>query len=205
MKYRTFIVITLLLLVLNLEAQDKKNLIVYFSRVGITDFSDEIDVVTSASLRPGLSGLVGNTELLASKIQSRVGGDVVQVKTVQKYPEEYRTTTDFALKEQEKGIRPELSTSIDITGYDVIFLGYPNWWGTIPMAIVTFMEQNDFTGKTIVPFCTHEGSGLGRSIKDLKKLSPNSEIVTGLAIRGSKVDRADKYIEEWLSGLQYVQ
>jgi flavodoxin len=85
--------------------------------------------------------------------------------------------------------------------YDVIYMGYPNWWGTMPMAVFTFLESYDFSGKTIIPYCTHEGSGMGRSERDIKKLCPNARVLPGLAIRGGTVDRADKDLSNWLKPL----
>lgn len=96
--------------------------------------------------------------------------------------------------------RPELKSSIDNIGeYDTVFLGYPNWWGTMPMCVCTFLESYDFSGKTILPFCTHEGSGLGHSEKDIVKFCPDSDVKKGLAIRGSRVAAADNEIAAWLN------
>jgi flavodoxin len=85
-----------------------------------------------------------------------------------------------------------------VGSYDVIILGYPNWWGTMPMAAYTFLESYDFSGKTIIPYCTHEGSGMGRSERDIKKLCPNAKMLPGLAIRGGSVDGADEDLSKWL-------
>jgi flavodoxin len=85
--------------------------------------------------------------------------------------------------------------------YEVIYIGYPNWWGTMPMAVFTFLESYDFSGKTIIPYCTHEGSGMGSSEGDIKKLCPNARVLPGLAIRGGSVDRADKDLSSWLKTL----
>jgi len=82
--------------------------------------------------------------------------------------------------------------------YDLIYLGYPNWWGTFPMAVFTFLESYDFSGKTIVPFCTHEGSGIGNSERDIKKLCPNAKLLPGIAIRGGSVGVADNLVHSWL-------
>ena len=87
--------------------------------------------------------------------------------------------------------------------YDVIYLGYPNWWGTFPMAVFTFLESYDFTGKTIVPFCTHEGSGLGSSERDIKQLCPNAKILSGIAIRGGSVLSADNIVQSWLKNRKW--
>ena len=199
-------IITVLLLTFlsfNLQAQTGNVLVVYFSRVGITQFNDKTDVVTSASLRREDKGFVGNTELLAGMVHDRVGGDLVQIKTVQTYPEKYRDTTDLALKEQRDGTRPALSTRFNLDNYDVIFLGYPNWWGTLPMALFTFMESYDFEGKTIIPFCTHEGSALGRSIQDLNQLAPRASVKQGYSVRGSRSDSAGDEVDRWLRNLGY--
>ncbi len=82
--------------------------------------------------------------------------------------------------------------------YDIVYLGYPNWWGTMPMAVWTFLEAYDFSGKTIVPFCTHEGSRMGNSEQDIKKLCPEATVLKGLPIKGSDVEKADKNIEAWI-------
>jgi len=93
----------------------------------------------------------------------------------------------------------------DIASYDVIYLGYPNRWGTMPMAIFTFLESYDFSGKTIVPYCTHEGSGLGSSKRDIKKLCPTAKVMSGLTIKGSNVGRADNELANWLKKLGLIQ
>ena len=176
-----------------LSAQDSsKILIAYFSRVGITEFNEKTDVVTSASLRMIDSKFVGNTELVAKMIRDKTDGELFQIKTVKTYPEKYRDTTDMALAEQRAGDRPDVTYAFNMDDYDVIFFGYPNWWGTLPMAIFTFLESEDLSGKRIIPFCTHEGSALGRTIEDLKRLAPNADIEKGLAIRGGRADRSGK-------------
>jgi flavodoxin len=177
-------------------------LVAYFSRVGNTSFSESVDVVASASLTEGETGLIGNSEVIADMVQESIGGDLFRIITVEPYPENYDETTDVALQEQQYDARPELKSHVDnMDDYDVIFLGYPIWWGTTPMAIVAFLEEYDFSGKTIVPFCTNEGSGLGQSVEDITELCPNSTISDGLAIRGSDVETAQDEVTLWLSGL----
>ena len=92
----------------------------------------------------------------------------------------------------------------DMDSYEVIYIGYPNWWGTMPMAVFTFLESYDFSGKTIIPYCTHEGSGMGSSERDIKKLCPNARVLPGLAIRGGSVDRADKDLCELAKNLDLM-
>jgi len=104
-----------------------------------------------------------------------------------------------AKSELDSNARPELTEKIEnIEQYDIIYLGYPNWWGTCPMAIFTFLESYDLSGKTIIPFCTHEGSGLGSSVQDIQKTVPGANVLKGMAIRGDNVNKADKQIEEWV-------
>jgi len=142
---------------------------------------------------------VGNTEVAARMIQERMGGDVFVIDTVKVYPTDYHETTEVSRRELDQHARPELRGRVDnMAAYEVIFLGYPNWWGTMPMAVYTFLEAYDFTGKTIIPFCTHEGSGMGRSEDDIRQLCPIATVRQGLAIRGGNVQRAGDEIAAWL-------
>jgi len=165
-----------------------KILIAYFSRAGDNYVGGRI-----VDLR------VGNTEVAAHMIQKLTGGATFRIDTVKKYPAGYNETTEVAQQELHQHARPELTGHVDNMGdYSVILLGYPNWWGTMPMAVYSFLEEYDFSGKTIVPFCTHEGSGMGRSGGDIKKLCPSARVSQGLAIRGRDVQRAEHDISEWL-------
>jgi flavodoxin len=170
---------------------DKKCLIAYFSRKGNNYSGGNI-----------VNLPVGNTEVIAKKIKNFTGGDLFEIKTVKPYPAGYEETTTIAKEELRKNARPELVDSVkNMIGYDVIYLGYPNWWGTFPMAISSFLESYDFSGKTIVPFCTHEGSGIGNSERDIKKLCPEAKLLPGIAIRGSSVAGADQVVQTWLKKL----
>lgn len=149
----------------------------------------------------------GNTREVAMQVRQRVGGDLFEVRTVQPYPAAYRATTDQAKQEQQENARPALTAEVaNMAAYDVVFIGYPNWWGTLPMAYFTFLEHYDLAGKTIVPFCTHEGSRLGRSASDLHRLCPRSMIAEGIALRGGSsgyVSSEDgrREVAEWLRKL----
>lgn len=148
----------------------------------------------------------GNTRAVANEICKKVDGEFFEIKTVKEYPADYNTLVDIAKREQKLDYRPELKSRLkNIKQYDVIFIGYPNWWGTYPQAVKVFLTQYDFSGKTIIPFCTHEGSELGRSTADLKKLCPKSIILEGLAIRGSAAHNSDDRIEEWLKKLKILK
>jgi flavodoxin len=141
----------------------------------------------------------GNTKIVAQDIQKEVGGALFEIKTVKAYPKDYNACIDYAKQEKEDNARPKLSKQVnDINSYDIIFVGYPNWWGTIPMPLFTFLESYNLEGKTIIPFCTHGSGGAGRSFDDIKKLCPKSKIINGLAINGSKVESSQKNIQDWL-------
>jgi len=172
--------------------KNAKSLVAYFSRQGknIISSGDIIDLT------------VGNTEVVARMIQEATGSDRFRIETVNPYPEDYHKTTEVAKEEQRSNARPELTAHVEnMNAYDMIFVGYPNWWGTMPMPVFTFLEEYDLAGKTIAPFCTHEGSSLGRSVADIKALCPQSTVRDGLAIRGSDVQRAQEQVSEWLCRL----
>lgn len=141
----------------------------------------------------------GNTEVVAGIIQKLTGGDWFQIEQAEPYSSDYNECIAQAQKDQKKNARPALKTFIEsFDEYDVIYLGYPNYWSTMPMAVFTFLEQYDFDGKTIKPFCTHEGSGLGSSMQDIRKLCPGAKVERGLAIRGANVERSEQDIKKWI-------
>lgn len=142
---------------------------------------------------------IGNTEIAAGVIQRLTGADSFQVEPRQAYSKDYNTCIAEAQADQKRNARPELKSWLDsLDGYDTIYLGYPNYWGTMPMAVFTFLEHYDFTGKTIKPFCTHEGSGLGSSVSDIKRLCPKAVVEKGIAIRGGTAEQSVKDIQKWL-------
>lgn len=141
---------------------------------------------------------VGNTQTAAEIIKDFTGGELFKIEQIKPYSKDYNDCIAEAKNDQKRDARPELKNYPEsIDDYDVIYLGYPNYWSTMPMAVFTFLEHFDFSGKVIKPFCTHEGSGLGNSIKDIQKLCKNAEIKPGLAIRGSAVNMAKEKIEKW--------
>lgn len=165
-----------------------KCLIAYYSRKGQNYVGG--DIVDLA---------VGNTEVAATMVRAMTGGDLLHLDTVSPYPIDYTETTDVARQELRSGARPALKgLPASIDAYDVVFLGFPNWWGTPPMAMFTFLESYDFSGKTIVPFCTHEGSGMGHSEADIRAVCPGAVVVDGLAIRGGGVHGAENEIRRWI-------
>ncbi len=146
----------------------------------------------------------GNTEVIANMIAEYTRGDMFHVETVTVYPDDYNDLIEVARQEQDNDDRPELASTVEnMDGYQTIFIGFPNWWGTMPMAMFTFLESYDLTGKTVIPFCTHEGSALGRSESDIAGLVPDAELLEGLAVRGSNVDNAENEVTSWLEGLGF--
>ncbi len=140
-----------------------------------------------------------NTEVAADIIQELTGADLYKIEQLEPYARDYNECIAQAQADQRQNARPELKKLPEtLESYDVIYLGYPNYWSTMPMAVFTFLEHLDLSRKTIKPFCTYEGSGLGRSINDIKKLCPNAKIEKGLAVRGGSVWRARKDIEKWV-------
>ena len=142
---------------------------------------------------------IGNTELAAHTILKLTQADLFQIAPLQDYSREYNECIAEAQADQRGNARPELKNWLpDIEKYDTIYLGYPNYWGTMPMAVFTFLEHYDFSGKIIKPFCTHGGSGLGGSVSDIKRLCPTAVVEKGIAIRGGTAERSIKEIEKWL-------
>lgn len=163
-------------------------LIAYFSRKGMNYVGGRIVDLP-----------VGNTEVAARMIQAHAGGDLFRIDTMKPYPADYTKTTEVAQRELREKARPALAGRVpDMAAYDIVILGYPNWWNTMPMAVNTFLEASDFAGKTILPFCTHEGSGLGRSEGDIRKLCPGAQVLKGLSIVGSEVQKAEAAVSAWL-------
>ena len=142
---------------------------------------------------------VGNTEKVAQMIAEITGADMYKIEQKIPYAADYNTCIAEAKKDLQAHARPELVNMIDsIDQYDEIYLGYPNYWGTMPMAVYTFLEAFDFSGKKIHPFCTHEGSGLSSTENDIKRTAKGAEVTKGLAINGSQVDGAKSKVEGWV-------
>ena len=142
---------------------------------------------------------VGNTEKAADLLADLTGGELYKIERAQPYSEDYRTCIAEAKADLQKKARPEvLDLPDDLDAYDEIYLGYPNYCSTMPMAVYTFLEHYDFTGKTIHPFCTHEGSGLSDTENDIRKAARGAVVTKGLAIHGSHVDEAKSALAQWV-------
>jgi len=138
----------------------------------------------------------GNNEVIVDKIKAALPeADVFRIETVKEYKEDYYELIEEAKQELRAKARPELTGTVaDMDQYETIILGYPNWWGIPPMAVFTFLESYDFAGKKIVPFCSHEGSGLGGSIRQIKMTVPEADITAGVAIHGAEAAHCDREI-----------
>ncbi|MBP3848069.1 flavodoxin [bacterium] len=142
----------------------------------------------------------GNTKLVAEKIKNITGGEIFEIKTIKEYPRNYTDVVNLAKQEKEQDLRPELANKIDISNFDIIYLGTPVWWYTFATPIKTFLTEYDFTGKTIIPFCTHGGGGASATYSDMEKLCPNSTIKTGFT--SYEHSAKDSEIEEWINNLK---
>lgn len=146
---------------------------------------------------------VGNTKVMADYIKDYTGVDQFEVVAEKNYDMPYSELIKVAQEEQRKGEKPAFKGSVNIDEYDTIFIGTPIWWGTFPQVLFTFFDKYDLNGKTIIPFTTHEGSGLGRTVNDLKKLYPNATIEKALAVKGSEARSSKDRVEKWLKEIGY--
>ena len=172
----------------------KKILVVYFSRTG-----EEYNVGTITK---------GNTAIVAEFIAQKVGANTFEIKAEPPYPDGYEECTALAKRELESNARPKFVANVDNRAqYDTVFIGFPIWWGAVPRVLLTFLEANDFSGKTIVPFCTHGGSGLAGTEREIAEACPNAKLLDGLAIVGKQCqdapDAVRKDVDAWLTSLGY--
>ncbi|WP_418409564.1 flavodoxin [Alistipes putredinis] len=171
----------------------KKILVAFFSRTGENYAVGRIEQ--------------GNTHIVAEMISAATGGTLFRIEPAIPYPDDYRACTEIAQREKRSKARPALVGDITAEEFDVIFLGYPNWWGDLPMCVYTFLEQHDWQGKIVIPFCTHEGSGLSDTENRLQEACRGASVLNGLAVRGSVAqnerEKARKQVLEWLKQLKY--
>lgn len=183
-----------------------KILIAYFTWAENTQVENpeevDVDATTSASVL-----LPGNTAKMAGWIQQKVGGDLFSIVVSEPYSSDYDECLDRAADEKAENARPELVNHVDnMEDYDVVFLGFPNWWYTAPMAIFSFIEEYDFSGKTVVPFCAHGTGGLAGSVTDITAALPDStEVLKPIGVYRPDIDSAQPVINEWLEGLGFEE
>lgn len=169
------------------------SLVVYFSRAGSNWVKDGVSSIEK-----------GNTEILAEYISNKIGADIFKIQTNQKYTDDYRKCTEEAQEELNNNFRPEILNCPDnLDKYDTVYIGYPIWWGTFPTAMFAFLEKFNWNGKTIYPFCTHEGSGLSNSVNDLKTICQGATIKPFFETRGYTCQDFESYdlankLNEWI-------
>ncbi len=173
----------------NYAMKNKKVLVAYFSRTGENYNVGKISK--------------GNTHIIAEMIAEETDGKLFQIEPVNPYPDEYNACVEVAKTEKENKSRPAIKGDVVVEEYDVIYIGYPNWWGDMPMSVYTFIEKHDWQGKTVIPFCTHEGSGLSDTENKIKKACNGAIVLNGLAIRGTTAqksqEQARKTTIDWLA------
>ena len=166
-----------------------KTIIVYYSRRG-----ENLVNGTLKNLK------IGNTEMAAVILQKITGADLFRLVPKQDYPDEYCHCIDLARQDLLRNERPDLKAFPEkLETYSRIYLGYPNYWGTMPAPVVSFLEQSDLSGKEIWPFCTYEDGGFGHSLEDLKRVCPASVIADGLSMRGAEVQNEIEAMEHWVT------
>ena len=175
-------------------------LIAYFTYGENAPLADGVDAATSASIQYRGDTLTGNIGLVADMIANATGGELFSILTTEQYPDNYDDTLDAA--QAEKGSRPELASHIDsLDSYDTVFLGYPNWWGDMPMAVYSFLDEYDLSGKTIVPFVSSGGSGFSSTIRAIENAEPDATVLEGLSISASRAPQAEDDVADWLARL----
>ncbi|ADY35327.1 flavodoxin [Bacteroidales bacterium SW292] len=173
--------------------KEKKILVAFFSRAGENYAVGHIEK--------------GNTHIIAEMIAAETDGDLFHIEPVTPYPDDYTECTEVAKQELNVKARPAIKGDIKVEDYDIIFIGYPNWWGDMPMPVYTFIEKHSWQGKTVIPFCTHEGSGLSGTENKLKAACKGATVLKGLAVRGATAQNAQAQAKEsvnnWLGKLKY--
>lgn len=175
----------------NMKLTDKKILVVFFSRTGE---NYAVGNITK-----------GNTHIVAELIADITGGELCEIVPEKAYPKKYDACVEIAQKEKETSARPAIKGNITVENHDIIFVGYPNWWGDMPMPVYTFIDKNKWNGKTVIPFCTHEGSGLSDTETRIAEACKGATVRKGLAIKGYDAqngrEKTRKYIQKWIDEL----
>lgn len=183
------------------SADGSRILIAYFT----AGENSDVDVVSSASVTTVDGEAKGRLRAVADMIQTETGGTLFSIQTAEKYPGDGGALIDYAAQEQNEDVRPELTSHIEnIDDYDIYFVGFPNWWYDMPMAMYSFFEEYDFSGKTIIPFNVHNGSRFSGTIATIQELEPNARVVTdGFTVSERDVAEAAGDVTNWLRGLGY--
>lgn len=190
----------------NAQSLSSNILVVYFTYGENADLPEDVDASASASIQTVDDEVTGNTGAVARMISEAAKADLFSIRTVQKYPDNYDDTLDQAQDEQSQDTRPELETELEsLDAYQTIFLGFPNWWGDMPMAVYSFLDDYDLSGKTLIPFVTSGGSGFSSTISEIESAEPEADVLEGLSLNSSEASDAEEVVEDWLDGLGYLQ
>lgn len=182
----------------------EKPLVVYFSYYENADLPSNVDTSASASIQVWNNKNTGNTGVVANIINEKVNGDIFPILVADKYSDSYDDTVDRGREEKNRNVRPQLVNHIEnFESYDTVFVGFPNWWYDMPMAMYSFFEEYDFSGKTIIPFVTSGGSGFSDTISAIRSLEPNAEVLEGISISGRRAAGSEDNITEWLNRINY--
>ena len=143
----------------------------------------------------------GNTEAVAQEIQAQTGADLFEIVPAEPYTDDYNELLDIAQEEQSSDARPAIAETVDLSGYDTVFLGFPNWWGDMPMILYTFLDEYDLSGKTIVPFNTSGGSGFSGSLDTIAEMEPDAEVTEGISLGSGEAEDCEDEVAEWLANM----
>lgn len=185
------------------EENENSNILIAYFTVPEDIDTNGIDADSGASVVVKDEEVLGNMKYMALTIQDAIGGDLFRIETKEAYPLDHEPLVDQAAEEQDENARPELAAHIENPEqYDTILLGYPNWWGDMPQPLFTFLEEYDFSGKTIIPFNSHGGSGFSNTIEEIKELQPDANISDeGLSISRDKVADSVQDVTDWAKSL----
>lgn len=187
----------------NVEIPEDANILVaYFTYGENAKLPDGVDASSSASIQAWDGDTTGNTGLAAHWISDAAGGDLFSIQTEEKYPGDYDDTVDQGQEEQSENARPKLSSHVDhMDQYDVVFLGCPNWWGDMPMAVYSFLDEYDLSGKTVIPFVTSGGSGFSDTVSTIKEEEPDADVQEGLELSDSETADSEDEVKSWVESL----
>lgn len=201
---KTLLILGAMMSVGNLTLAADKPLIVYFSYYENANLPNDLDTSASASIQVWNNKNTGNTGVVANIINEKVNGDIFPILVAEKYSDSYNETVDRGRTEKNSNFRPQLVNHIEnFDNYDTVFIGFPNWWYDMPMAMYSFFEEYDFSGKTIIPFVTSGGSGFSDTINSIKSLEPNAKVLEGISISGRRATGSEDDITEWLNEINY--
>lgn len=178
-----------------------------YGEIGTSWADADLDAIASASITIMNDEVRGNTQAVAEMIAAQLGGELFSIQTVDTYPVDYDTLIDQGGEEGGRAVRPTLKNTVEnMEAYDIVFIGFPNWWGDMPMAVYTFLESYDFTGKTIIPFATSASSGLARTASTMREMLQGADVIeNGLHVRMYDVAASQQAIHDWLAELDLAQ